>query len=121
MTCIARALALSSILALAALAGCSTTSGTGPNVTRSGFDGARVVTINGHGNACKGMLCTGLGAQWTSKNPTESVLVVYVFNDIKGITGAQLNIDGQTYDLTTIGWRVPILSMFPTIIEAEEV
>lgn len=98
----ARALAFSSILALAALAGCSTTSGTGPNVSRSGFDGARVVTINGHGNACKSMLCTGLGAQWTSKNPTESVLVVYVFNDIKGITGAQLNIDGQTYDLTTM-------------------
>lgn len=102
MTGIYRALALSSILALAALAGCSTTSGTGPNVSHSGFDGARVVTINGHGNACKSMLCTGLGAQWTSKNPTESVLVVYVFNDIKGITGAQLNIDGQTYDLTTM-------------------
>ena len=29
--------------------------------------------------------------------------------------------EGQTYDLTTIGWRVPILSMFPTIVEAEEV
>ena len=28
--------------------------------------------------------------------------------------------EGQTYDLTTIGWRVPILSMFPTIIEAED-
>lgn len=102
MTSIARTIALSSVIALAALAGCSTTAGTGPNVSRSGFDGARVVTINGHGNACKGMLCTGLGAQWTAKNPTESVLVVYVFNDIKGITGAQLNIDGQTYDLTTM-------------------
>lgn len=70
---IARALALSSILALAALAGCSTTSGTGPNVTRSGFDGARVVAINGHGNACKGMLCTGLGAHWNPRpRPTRS-------------------------------------------------
>ena len=29
--------------------------------------------------------------------------------------------EGQTYDLTTIGWRAPILSMFPTIVEAEEV
>lgn len=27
--------------------------------------------------------------------------------------------EGQTYDLTTIGWRVPILSMFPTVIEVE--
>lgn len=102
MTSIARALALSSILALAALAGCSTTSGTGPNVTRSGFDGARVVTINGHGNACKGMLCTGLGAHWNSKTPADAVLVVYLFNDIKAITGAKLNIDGQTHDLTTM-------------------
>lgn len=84
------------------LMGCSTTSGTGPNVSRSGFDNARVVTISGHGNACKGMLCTGLGAQWTSKNPAETVLVVYLFNDIKGITGAKLNIDGQTHDLSTM-------------------
>lgn len=84
------------------LMGCSTTSGTGPNVSHSGFDNARVVTISGHGNACKGMLCTGLGAQWMSKNPTEAVLVVYLFNDIKGITGAKLNIDGQTYDLSVM-------------------
>lgn len=28
--------------------------------------------------------------------------------------------EGKSYDLTTIGWRVPILSMFPTIIEVEE-
>lgn len=82
------------------LIGCSTTSGTGPNVTRSGFDNARVVAISGHSNACKGMLCTGLGAQWTSKSPAEAILVVYLFNDIKGIMGAKLNIDGQTHDLS---------------------
>ena len=93
---------LLAFLFFAMLAGCSTTAGSGTNVTRSGFDGARVVTINGHGNACKSMRCTGLGAQWTSKNPTESVLIVYLFNDIKGITGASLNIDGQTYDLSTM-------------------
>ena len=93
---------LVAFLVVSLLAGCSTTSGTGPNVTHSGFDGARVVSINGHGNACKGMLCTGLGAHWTSKNPTEAVLVVYLFNDIKAITGAKLNIDGQTYDLSTM-------------------
>ena len=84
------------------LMGCSTTSGTGPDVTHSGFDNARVVAISGHGSACKGMLCTGLGAQWTSKNPAEAILVVYLFNDIKGITGAKLNIDGQTHDLSTM-------------------
>jgi len=100
MTNATRALALSSFFALALLAGCSTTSGTGPNVRHSGFDGARVVTIDGHGNDCSTIICTGIGAQWKSTNPTEAVLVVYIFNDIKGITGAQLNIDGKTHDLT---------------------
>ena len=28
---------------------------------------------------------------------------------------------GQTYELTTMGWRVPFLSMFPNIIEVVEV
>src|SRR5690606_20194122 len=28
---------------------------------------------------------------------------------------------GQTYEFTTIGWRIPILSQFPTIVEAVEV
>lgn len=90
------------LLLATTLAGCSTVAGSDASVSRSGFDGARIVTINGHGNACKSMRCTGLGAQWTSKNPTEAVLVVYLFNDIKGITGASLNIDGQTYDLSTM-------------------
>lgn len=93
---------LLAFMLIAILTGCSTTAGGSASVSQSGFDGARVVTINGHGNACKSMRCTGLGAQWTSKNPTESVLVVYLFNDIKGITGASLNIDGQTYDLSTM-------------------
>ena len=97
---IARAIAFSSVLTVAAIAGCSTTSGTGPNISHSGFDDARVVTINGHSNACQTMLCTGLGAQWKSNNPTEAILVVYIFNDIKGITGAKLNIDGKTYDFS---------------------
>lgn len=93
---------LIAFLFVSLLVGCSTTMGTGAEVTSSGFDGARVVTINGHGNACKGVLCTGLGAHWTSKNPAEAILVVYLFNDIKAITGAKLNIDGQTYDLSTM-------------------
>lgn len=84
------------------LVGCSTTSGLEPSISQSGFDGARVVTIRGHGNACKDVLCTGLGAQWTSKDQTEAVLVVYLFNDIKGITGAQLNIEGQVHKLSNM-------------------
>ena len=27
---------------------------------------------------------------------------------------------GETYEVTTRGWRVPILSMFPTIVEVEK-
>ena len=88
------------LLVAAALAGCSTTSGTGPRISKSGFDGARIVTINPHGNACRSMICTGLGAQWNSKHPTDSILVVSLFNEVKAIVGAQLNIDGQVYDLS---------------------
>ncbi|WP_439684889.1 Lipoprotein [Cupriavidus oxalaticus] len=88
------------LVVVAALAGCSTNSGTGPRVGRSGFDGARIVTINPHGNACKSMTCTGLGAQWSSKNPSESVLVVTLFNETRAIVGAQFNIDGKVYDLS---------------------
>ncbi|KCB21126.1 hypothetical protein L544_3893 [Bordetella hinzii OH87 BAL007II] len=46
------------------------------------------------------MICTGLGAQWSSKNPTESVLVVSLFNETRAIIGAQLNVDGKVYDLS---------------------
>lgn len=77
----------------AALAGCATTSGVAPRESRSGFDGARVVTIEGHGNACQTMLCTGLGAQWTSARPESAILSVYVFSEIRGITGAQVSVD----------------------------
>lgn len=88
------------LVVVAALAGCSTTSGTGPRVSQSGFDGARIVTINPHGNACKSMTCTGLGAQWSSNNPSESLLVVTLFNETRAIVGAQLNVDGKVYDLS---------------------
>lgn len=88
------------LLILAALAGCATTSGSDARVSRSGFDGARIVTVNPHGNACRSMSCTGLGAQWSSKSPTEAVLVISLFNETRAIVGAQLNIDGKVYDLS---------------------
>lgn len=88
------------LLMLAALAGCATTSGSDARVSRSGFDGARIVTVNPHGNACRSMSCTGLGAQWSSKNPTEAVMVVSLFNETRAIVGVQLNIDGKVYDLS---------------------
>lgn len=88
------------LLMLAALAGCATTSGSDARVSRSGFDGARIVTVNPHGNACRSMSCTGLGAQWSSKTPTQSVLVVSLFNETRAIVEAQLNVDGKVYDLS---------------------
>jgi hypothetical protein len=27
--------------------------------------------------------------------------------------------EGETYELTTIGWRIPLLSQFPTVIDVE--
>jgi predicted small secreted protein len=98
----ARRVAAVHLLGVALLTGCATTSGTGPTVSRSGFDNARVVAIDGHGNACKGAVCTGLGAQWSSHVPSEALLVVVIFNEIQAITGAQLNIDGQVIALTNM-------------------
>lgn len=77
------------------LAGCTTTFGLAPTSSYSGFDKARVVTISEHGNACAAMLCTGLGAEWTSALPDKALLSVKVFNGIVGITGASLSIDGR--------------------------
>lgn len=94
------------ILAAAAiLAGCATTTGTAPRESRSGFDGARVVSIQGHGLACKTVLCTGLGAEWNSKRPDMAVLTVHVFNAYVPITGAQLS----------IGSRPPVALHGPTM------
>lgn len=87
------------IIGLAILTGCATTSGTGPTVSRSGFDGSTVVDISPHGNDCSSMTCTGLGAQWSSATPDAAILKVQVFNDITAITGAKLNIDGKVIDL----------------------
>lgn len=81
------------------MAGCATTSGSAPTESRSGFDGARVVNIAGHGAACRQALCPGLGAQWNSRAPDTAILTVYLFNEFRGITGAELSIDGQQVEL----------------------
>lgn len=92
-------LALVFALSVIALSGCSNSSGLDAKTATSGFDGGRVVSIPPHGNACSTMTCTGLGAQWNSNNPDKAFLLVNVFNDIQGITGAELNIDGKVYNL----------------------
>lgn len=83
-------------LAAALLTGCATTSGTAPRSATSGFDGARIVTIEPHGAACRDFFCAGLGAQWRSSSPDSALVTVAIFNEIRGITGAQVNVDGQT-------------------------
>lgn len=46
------------------------------------------------------MVCTGLGMQWNSKTPDSAIVTVSVFNQIKGLTGASLSIDGQVLRLS---------------------
>jgi len=84
------------------LAGCANTVGSSASEVRSGFSGGRVVSIGGHGNACKSTTCTGLGGQWDSSKPEAAILSVYVFNDIKGITGASFAIDGAVTRVTPL-------------------
>ncbi len=84
---------------IAVLYGCANTAGTAPTAAVSGFDGARVVDIAPHGAACTSFFCPALGAQWSSKAPDSALLTVAVFNDIRGITGAQLSIDGAVLEL----------------------
>ena len=81
--------------------GCATTSGTNPIVEYSGFDNAKTVSINPHGNACSSMVCTGLGAQWNSSNPDSAILIVQVFNEYAAISRAELNIDGKKVTLSS--------------------
>lgn len=89
------------VAAALALAGCAT--GSPPTSRVSGLDGSRVVTVPGHGNACSGVVCTGLGAQWSSAEPEYALLVVYVFNDVRAITGASLSVGGRVHRLTPLG------------------
>ncbi len=82
------------------LAGCGTTTGLAPKTAHSGFDNARIVSIEPHGNAMTGMIGTGIGAQWSEARKDEVILIIAVFNDSTGITGAELNIDGEKIALT---------------------
>lgn len=45
------------------------------------------------------MVCTGIGAQWNQSHPNSVILIINVFNNVTGITGAQLNIDGEIVTL----------------------
>ena len=83
--------------------GCGTTTGLAPETSHSGFDNAQIVNVVPHSNIPNGsfdMITTGIGAQWNSANKDEVILVIAVFNDYTGISGAELNIDGEKIVLT---------------------
>lgn len=85
---------------LSLCAGCSTSTGLSPEVAHGGFDNARTVNIPPHGNAISGMIGTGIGAQWSEAKSDQVILIIAVFNTYTGITGAELNIDGEKIALT---------------------
>ena len=69
------------------ISSCATTSGTQPIVGFSGFDNAKIVSIQAHGNACSSMVCTGLGAKWNSSNPKRAILTVKIFRNWGRVIG----------------------------------
>lgn len=96
---------LFALVAVAALiSGCANTSGLEPQVSRAGFDGARVVHIEPHGTACAALPCISVGAQWSSANPGAALLLVRVTGgSYTGIRRVELNVDGvaKYWDLAT--------------------
>lgn len=102
------------------LAGCSNSTGKSVTVSKSGFDGSKVVTVQPHGNACTTITCTGLGAQWKSSDPRNALLLVNVFNEIKGIVGAELNIDGKVYNLQKSKEFTDFDSWTPSVRNSEQ-
>lgn len=95
-------------------AGCATDVGLAPRVAKSGFDNARTVSIDVHGNVPTSMtniIGTGLGAQWSEARPDQVILMVAVLNDYTGIVGAELNIDGEKLSLTKAGTVTEMTSL----------
>lgn len=82
------------------LIGCATTSGLSPQTATSGFDGKKHVRIAPHGTACTSMICPAIGAIWIEGAPSLVGLNFEVINDIRSISAAELNIDGEIIKLT---------------------
>jgi hypothetical protein len=99
------------------LGGCSTTVGLNPEVTQSGFDNSKSVNIFPHPNVEGSGMPTGLGAQWHANDPDNVILVVMVYEYI-GITGAELNIDGEKIVLTPVGTATDMQEPIPNVRES---
>jgi hypothetical protein len=88
---------------------------TDPVISRSGFDDAKTVTTVPHANTRSSsvLVNTGLGAQWNAARPDDVILIVEIFSlknrqglpeaELTGITGAELNIDGEKITLQPTG------------------
>ncbi|MEY0037960.1 hypothetical protein AB7W68_11760 [Providencia rettgeri] len=87
------------IAALLVLSGCSNKTGLGTNISKDSYDGNTVISIEEHGNDCQSFICTGLGAQWNSKNKDKAILYVSVFNKITTINAAEIKIDGKEFKI----------------------
>jgi len=74
----------------------SHTAGTGPDVSYSGFDDAKVVSINPHGLSDYSSM--GLGAQWTSARPADAIVTICVYTTA-GISSAEVKVDGMVHGL----------------------
>jgi hypothetical protein len=85
-----------------ALLGCGTTAGTSAKVGYSGFDKSRTVDVSPHATAGIGT-DLGIGVQWNEATKDSVILLMAVFWVYTGITGAELNIDGEKIVLIPTG------------------
>lgn len=86
---------------VAVVNGCGTTTGLSPKTAHSGFDNARTVDISPHGTISSGNSAgIGIGAQWNEAHKDQAILIFVVYLTYTGITGAELNIDGEKIALT---------------------
>ncbi|QDP46010.1 MAG: hypothetical protein Unbinned4052contig1001_10 [Prokaryotic dsDNA virus sp.] len=84
-----------------ALAGCAANSGNPAQVSYSGFDDAKVVTISRHAASCEGFICPNIGFQWVESKPDDVLVSAGMLNITTAILGAQLKIDGEVYPLSS--------------------
>lgn len=79
-----------------ACASCMHSMGLSPTVSHSGFDDARVVSIDHHGLSDYSNM--GLGAQWTSARPDDAILTICAYSTTS-ISGAEVKVDGERHEL----------------------
>ncbi|OUV22051.1 MAG: hypothetical protein CBC55_04445 [Gammaproteobacteria bacterium TMED95] len=88
--------------ALASISGCTTTE-FDAIVKEDGLNDKPSVFIEPHLNNCKVQpVCTRIGAEWHDAKPNDASFVVALNGIHTEITGASLNIDGETIALTEL-------------------